>query len=464
MSIAIFTNEIIQYSAFIQPFQKVCSERNVALRVFLLQNIAVSYVNNEIVILYNGMPIKEIFDAIIIRSADTAYNNTHEALAKYIKCHNSLNSANAIRIANDKQLTSEYLVTNGYNIPKSCAMSSAEKLDQVLSSNDISFPLIIKTNYGLHGVGVLLANTIQSAKSIIDLLQKQKTPFCVQEFIEHTNADRVVLLDGQLLGAMRKSINTDDFRGNARSATPLKLIPRAEDLIKFKRISKDLDARFIAIDYTLVDDELYIFEINTSPGLEALQSVTDYCIYTRMIETLCHTENKPDTVADKINKLPADHLAKILKFIDSIPLDMDNDTIDNMTSEPLSKATIRNIKPIDQEIIAPEVDIPDEPEVSSMSGILSQLDHEAIFNFIDKADSVLGVKDLKIWPNTGLCGFTLDDSSYTLDFDHDIDEDSVLCNLDVLLDEVKHIIPFIIRNTEIPTYNISKHHINNVEM
>ena len=48
----------------------------------------------------------------------------------------------------------------------------------------IKYPVILKIPSGTHGKGVMLADSLQSARSILDTLEVFKQPYLIQEYVE----------------------------------------------------------------------------------------------------------------------------------------------------------------------------------------------------------------------------------------------------------------------------------------
>ena len=76
--------------------------------------------------------------------------------------------------------------------------------------------MILKTLQGSKGVGVLLIETERSLQSQVSLIYKID-PYCdilLQEYIESDYDVRVVIVNREIVGAMRRNKITDDFRSN----------------------------------------------------------------------------------------------------------------------------------------------------------------------------------------------------------------------------------------------------------
>lgn len=205
----------------------------------------------------------------------------------------SLNSGTAMRNCSNKVITQILLTKANINTPKTALITSDEQLEFAVKSIGEKFPIIIKTLFGTHGVGVIRADSMASLKSIVQQLLKSEIEFMLQEFIEHDESARVYILGDKVLAAVMRDIPKDDFRSNAHQGAKLKLHEPSDEE---KKICIDaanvVGTNFAAVDYIIANDKIIILEVNGSPGFEALQEVIDDNIAEKVIEWL--TQNKAD--------------------------------------------------------------------------------------------------------------------------------------------------------------------------
>lgn len=77
-------------------------------------------------------------------------------------------------------------------------------------------PVIIKLQEGTQGLGVILAETKKSAKSIIDTFYKMDTSILIQKYIEESNGEdiRIFVVGNRVVASMKRKSAGDDFRSN----------------------------------------------------------------------------------------------------------------------------------------------------------------------------------------------------------------------------------------------------------
>jgi len=196
-----------------------------------------------------------------------------------------LNTGKSMRIASNKVETQILLNDVGLSTPKTAVFTNEEQIDAALEAIGGEFPVIVKTLFGTHGVGVVRADSKASLVSLIQLLLKSGEQFMLQEFIEHSESARVLLLDDKVLASVMRTIPDGDFRSNAHQGAELKKHePTQEELDACIKAAKTLGIRLAAVDYILNGDDIVILEVNGSPGFEAMQKVIDEPIADAIID------------------------------------------------------------------------------------------------------------------------------------------------------------------------------------
>lgn len=216
-----------------------------------------------------------------------------------------LNTGKSMRIASNKVETQILLNDAGLKTPKTAVFTNEEQVDAALEAIGNKFPVIVKTLFGTHGVGVVRADSKASLTSIIQLLLKSGEQFMLQEFIEHSESARVLLLDGKVLAAVMRSIPDGDFRSNAHQGAELKEHkPTEEEIEACIKAAETLGISLAAVDYIIDGDDIVLLEVNGSPGFEAMQKVIDKPIADAIID-YCN-EKVGDGGSDEEKEKPAE--------------------------------------------------------------------------------------------------------------------------------------------------------------
>jgi ribosomal protein S6--L-glutamate ligase len=172
-------------------------------------------------------------------------------------------------------------------------------------------PVIIKLLEGTQGLGVVLAESAKAAQSVIEAFHNLKARILVQEFIaEAKGADvRAFVINGEVVGAMRRQGKEGEFRSNLHRGGVGKLVKlsRAEKAAALLA-TKALGLGIAGVDMLQSERGPLVLEVNSSPGLEGIEKATGLDIAGRIIDyTAALAERKrkakpkesaPDSAAD----------------------------------------------------------------------------------------------------------------------------------------------------------------------
>lgn len=193
-----------------------------------------------------------------------------------------LNSPDSMMLCNDKLRSQVVLNSANIKTPYSLMLTDGEFLDAALGEAEkdgkLKFPMIIKTLRGTHGIGVMKVDSKASLTSVAQTLLKEDMHFMLQEFIEHKQSARIIMIGDKLLAANLRGQpeGNDEFRTNSHlGSETVKYEPSEDELALGARIVELFGCRFCAIDYIILEKdgkkEYIILEVNGSPGLEAMQ-------------------------------------------------------------------------------------------------------------------------------------------------------------------------------------------------
>lgn len=138
-------------------------------------------------------------------------------------------------------------------------------------------PIIIKLLEGTQGLGVVLAETQNAAESVIEAFNGIHARVIVQEFIKEAGgADiRALVVDGQVVGAMKRQGKKGEFRSNLHrggSASVIELTDEEEAAAI--KAAKAMGLGVAGVDMLQSSRGPLILEVNSSPGLEGIETVT----------------------------------------------------------------------------------------------------------------------------------------------------------------------------------------------
>ena len=138
-------------------------------------------------------------------------------------------------------------------------------------------PLIIKLLEGTQGLGVVLAETKNAAESVIEAFNGLQARVIVQEFIkEAKGADiRAFVIDGQVVGAMKRQGKEGEFRSNLHRGGTAEVITLSDEEENAAiKAAKAMGLGVAGVDMLQSARGPLILEVNSSPGLEGIEKAT----------------------------------------------------------------------------------------------------------------------------------------------------------------------------------------------
>lgn len=249
-------------------------------------------------IYYNGKEVLDV-NAVIPRigASATFYGTAVVRQFEMMKIFTAVESQALVR-SRDKLRSLQILARAGIGIPKTAFASSPHDKDINSVIDTIGgAPCVVKLLEGTQGIGVLLAENHKAAKSVIEAFLKLEANILVQEFIkESKGADvRAFVVDGQVVGAMKRQAKEGEFRSNLHRGGTASLIKlTAEERSTAIKAAKKLGLGIAGVDLLQSDRGPLVMEVNSSPGLEGIEGATGVDIAGKIIEYIERNEfNKP---------------------------------------------------------------------------------------------------------------------------------------------------------------------------
>jgi ribosomal protein S6--L-glutamate ligase len=237
-------------------------------------------------IFYSGKEVTGI-DAIIPRigTSVTFYGAAVVRQFEQMKVFSSVESQALVR-SRDKLRSLQLLAKAGIGMPKTAFASAPRNIDNVLEQVG-GAPVVIKLLEGTQGIGVILAETHKSAKSVIESFLALKANILVQEFIKEAGgADiRAFIVDGKIVGAMKRQGLPGEFRSNLHRGGSANVIELTkEERETAIKAAKKLGLGIAGVDMLQSSRGPLVMEVNSSPGLEGIEGATGVDIAGKIIE------------------------------------------------------------------------------------------------------------------------------------------------------------------------------------
>jgi ribosomal protein S6--L-glutamate ligase len=238
------------------------------------------------IVIYKGEEIKGI-DAVIPRigASVTFFGTAVVRQFEMMKIFTATESQALVR-SRDKLRSLQILARAGLDLPKTVFSNYSKNVSNIVDKVG-GAPLVIKLLEGTQGLGVVLADNRNSAESILEAFNGLQARVIVQEFIkEAKGADiRAFIVDGVVVGAMKRQGKEGEFRSNLHrggSANIIKLTDEEENAAL--KAAKVMGLGIAGVDMLQSARGPLILEVNSSPGLEGIETATGKDIATQIIK------------------------------------------------------------------------------------------------------------------------------------------------------------------------------------
>ncbi|MCB1731398.1 MAG: RimK family alpha-L-glutamate ligase [Halieaceae bacterium] len=206
------------------------------------------------------------------------------------------NTAHGILNSRDKLRSLQILSRHSIGLPRTTFVR--DKKDVLPAIERVGgAPVIIKLIEGTQGIGVLLAESVKQAESIIELLQSQKQNVLIQKFVAESKGRdiRAFVVGDQVVAAMRRVAQGQEFRSNVHRggvAEPVELSDEYRETAV--RCTQIMGLRVAGVDMLEGKDGPQIMEVNSSPGLEGIETCTNLDIAGAVVDYIAAQVDFPE--------------------------------------------------------------------------------------------------------------------------------------------------------------------------
>jgi ribosomal protein S6--L-glutamate ligase len=206
------------------------------------------------------------------------------------------NTAHGILNSRDKLRSLQLLSRHHVGIPKTTFVR--DKKDVLPAIERVGgAPVVIKLIEGTQGIGVLLADSVKQAESIIELLQSQKQNVLIQKFVAESKGKdiRAFVVGDRVVAAMRRVAQGQEFRSNVHRggiAEPVELDEQYRETAV--RCTQIMGLSVAGVDMLEGKNGPQVMEVNSSPGLEGIETSTGLDIAGAVIDYIAAQVDFPE--------------------------------------------------------------------------------------------------------------------------------------------------------------------------
>ncbi|MGE3631930.1 MAG: 30S ribosomal protein S6--L-glutamate ligase [Sandaracinaceae bacterium] len=254
------------------------------------------------ILMYEGDALNGI-DAVIprIAASNTFYGTAVVRQLEMMGVY-TVNGSQAISRSRDKLRAFQILSRKGVGLPVTGFGHSTKDVHGLIKVVG-GPPLIIKLIEGTQGVGVVLAETMKAAESVIDTLRSLNVNFLVQEYIAEAGGSdiRCFVVGGRVVAAMERKAAEGEFRANIHrggSAQRIKL--SAQERAMALDAARAMNLAVAGVDLIRSKHGPLCLEVNSSPGLEGIEKATGKDVATKIVEHIEKTVQAGGGKTDRV--------------------------------------------------------------------------------------------------------------------------------------------------------------------
>jgi ribosomal protein S6--L-glutamate ligase len=148
-------------------------------------------------------------------------------------------------------------------------------------------PVVIKLLEGTQGIGVILAPDTTVAEAVIETLHSKRENVLIQRFVKESKGRdiRALVVGDRVVAAMRRTASGSEFRSNLHRGGTSELVELSKE---YQRVAVQsaqiMGLRLAGVDMLESDVGPLVMEVNSSPGLEGIETSTGLDVAGAMID------------------------------------------------------------------------------------------------------------------------------------------------------------------------------------
>ena len=294
MKLAILSRSPRIYST--RRLKAAASERGHQVRVLNTLRFAIDLAGDEPDLEYRGKRLSH-YDAVLPRIGASitffglAVVRQFEQMDVYTP-----NTANGIANSRDKLRSIQILSRHGIKIPATTFVR--DRADVLPAIERVGgAPVVIKLLEGTQGIGVILAPDTKVAEAVIETLQSTKQNVLIQRFVAESRGRdiRALVVGDRVVAAMRRRAQPGEFRSNVHRGGTTEVVEIAPEYEQVAvRSAQIMGLRVAGVDLLESNEGPVVLEVNSSPGLEGIETATGLDIAGAIIDYIATQVGFPE--------------------------------------------------------------------------------------------------------------------------------------------------------------------------
>jgi ribosomal protein S6--L-glutamate ligase len=294
MKLAILSRSPQAYST--ARLRAAAEERGHQVRVLNTLRFAIDLADDEPDLQYRGKQLSH-YDAVLPRiGASITFFGM--AVVRQFEQMDVYTPITAASIANsrDKLRSIQILSRHDVGIP---ATTFVRDRNDVLPAVERvgGAPVVIKLLEGTQGIGVILAPDKKVAEAVIETLQSTKQNVLIQRFVAESKGRdiRALVVGDRVVAAMRRTAQGDEFRSNVHRGGTTEIVKLDEESQRVAvQAAQIMGLKIAGVDMLESDLGPLVMEVNSSPGLQGIETATDLDIAGAIVDFIANQVAFPE--------------------------------------------------------------------------------------------------------------------------------------------------------------------------
>jgi ribosomal protein S6--L-glutamate ligase len=294
VKLAILSRSARSYST--QRLRAAALDRGHKVRVLDTLRFAIDLSSAEPDLQYRGRQLSD-YDAVLPRIGASitffglAVVRQFEQMDVYTP-----NTAHGIANARDKLRAIQILSRHDIGIPATTFVR--DRADVLPAIERVGgAPVVIKLLEGTQGIGVILAPDNKVAEAVIETLQSTRQNVLIQRFVAESRGRdiRALVVGDRVVAAMRRKAQGEEFRSNVHRGGTTEAVELDKEYERTAVLaSQIMGLRVAGVDMLEGIDGPLVMEVNSSPGLEGIETATNLDIAGAIVDYIANQVAFPE--------------------------------------------------------------------------------------------------------------------------------------------------------------------------
>jgi len=271
-------------------------ERNHRVRVLDTLRFAIDLTDDEPDLQYRGKPLPD-YDAILPRiGASITFFGM--AVVRQFEQMDVYTPTTAAGIANSRDKLRSMQIMSRHDVGIPATAFVRDRADVMPAIERVGgAPVVIKLLEGTQGIGVILAPDNKVAGAVIETLQSTKQNVLIQRFVSESKGRdiRAFVIGDRVVAAMRRVAQGDEFRSNVHRGGRVEAVELGEEYQQTAvKAAQIMGLKIAGVDMLEGSDGPSIMEVNSSPGLEGIETATQLDIAGAIVDFVANQVDFPE--------------------------------------------------------------------------------------------------------------------------------------------------------------------------